>query len=618
MFGTVSRKGLQEEYLAEMTSKFQARILSDMNAVINKWGMACGPSIFENDRISVVADADIYNIRELSGGNPDKENNEAVIIGSLYLTRGMHFLKQLRGAFAFCIFDKKDMNFILVTDRFGIKPVVYSYDGHSLSFGSRINDVLLLLDGVPDEIDYEALVDYINLSAIPTPKTIYKNIKKLPPGYCLVADDNTVIPQMNRYYDILYANGNRDESYFIKNLPDIIEDSVRTIVTYKMRSGRKIGTFLSGGTDSSTVAGMIKKTTGHVKTFSIGFDEPGYNELEYARIAANYYGADHHEYVVSPDDVLKAVDTITCAFDEPFGNASAIPTYYCALLAKENGVDSLLAGDGGDEIFGGNERYASGRIFDMYYNIPAFIRDWFIEPFINAAPSFIPVVDKGKKYIRRANIPQPERFFSYNPVNELGIEHIFSTDFLSSLNGYDNLQWAKELYRSAVADDELDRLLYIDMKFAITDNDLKKVSIMSEKAGVKVDYPFLDHNLVNFAAAIPALIKVKGTRLRYIFKKALKDFLPQEIINKKKHGFGLPIGLWIRNKENISLFARDTLLDSGCSIKPFLRNGFIQELFMLHESTKAAFYGDVIWQMLILELWNKNRHYMKLRCRLKR
>ena len=301
-------------------------------------------------------------------------------------------------------------------------------------------------------------------------------------------------------------------------------------------------------------------------------------------------------------------------FDEPFGNASAIPTYYCALLAKENGVDSLLAGDGGDEIFGGNERYAANRIFDIYYNIPAFLRNGFIEPLFRATPSFIPVVEKGKKYIRRARIPQPERFFSYNPVNELGIEHIFSRDFLSCLNGYDNLQWAKELYSSAPAHDDLNKLLYIDMKFTITDNDLRKVNTMSERAGVKVDYPFLDHNLVNFAAAIPASLKVKGTRLRYIFKKALKDFLPHEVINKKKHGFGLPIGLWIRNKDNISSFVRDTLLDSSCSIRPFFRNGFIQELFMMHDTTEAAFYGDIIWLLLILELWNK-KNYINMQSR---
>ena len=401
MFGAISHKGLSGEYIAEMNARVQLNEKSDLNSAVSKWGLAYGSNVFEDENIAVVADADIYNIRDLSGNNPNEHNNEAAIIGSLYLKCGINFFEQLRGAFAVCIFDKKDKTFILVTDRFGIKPVVYLHDGYSLAFGSRINEVLLLFDYASDEIDYGALVDYINLSAIPTPKTIYKKIKKLPPGYCLVLDDNKLAPQMNKYYDIRYSNWEKDEIYFIKHLPDIIEDSVKTIVDYKMMSGRNIGAFLSGGTDSSTIAGMIKKTTGHVKTFSIGFDEPGYNELDYARIAAKHYGSDHYEYIVSPDDVLKVVDMIIDTFDEPFGNASAVLTYYCALLAKENGVDSLLAGDGGDEVFGGNERYAASHKFDIYHNIPAFLREGLIEPLMRMAPSFIPVVEKGKKIYQK-------------------------------------------------------------------------------------------------------------------------------------------------------------------------------------------------------------------------
>jgi asparagine synthase (glutamine-hydrolysing) len=608
MFGIVSHKGLAEEYISEVKSKVQAHEYSDINSTANRMGLAYGVSVFENNKISVAADSSIHNIRDLCGNDPADVKNEASLIGSLYLQSGTDVFKQLRGSFAVSIYDKTARALILATDRFGIRPVLYSHDESSVVFGSKINEILLLQDSASDGIDYEALVDYINLSAVPSPKTIYRRIKKLPPGYCLVIDQDQISPQINKYYDIEYRVGKRDEKYLMNSLPAFIEDSVRSVVDYEMMSSKSIGAFLSGGTDSSTIAGMIKKTTGHVKTFSIGFDEPGYNELDYARIAARHFGSEHYEYTVTPDDVLKALDIIIDTFDEPFGNASAIPTYYCALLAKANGVNSLLAGDGGDEVFGGNERYAASHIFDMYYHIPAFLRAGLIEPLLSVAPSFISVVNKGKKYIKRAKIPQPERFFSYNPVNAMGMDHIFSRDLLNNLNGYDNLQWAKELYRSAVADNDLNKLLYIDMKFTITDNDLRKVSTMSEKAGVKVSYPFLDHNLVDFAASMPASMKVKGANLRYIFKKSLINFLPKEVIQKKKHGFGLPIGIWIRTKEKISSFVKDHLLSSSCSIRPYFKKGFIEDLFSQHSLTGSAYYGDIIYLLLILEMWNRKFH----------
>jgi asparagine synthase (glutamine-hydrolysing) len=187
------------------------------------------------------------------------------------------------------------------------------------------------------------------------------------------------------------------------------------------------------------------------------------------------------------------------------------------------------------------------------------------------------------------------------------MEHIFSSDFLSCLNGYDNLHWAKALYGSALAADDLNKLLYIDMKFAIADNDLVKVNTMSARVGVKVSYPFLDHNLVNFAATIPASMKVNGTQLRYIFKKSLKDFLPADIIKKKKHGFGLPIGIWIRTKDRLSSFVKDHLLSRSCSIRPYLKKDFIDKMIKLHCDTGSAYYGDIIYLLLVLELWNKKR-----------
>lgn len=616
MFGIASNQRIDTGSIRVMLSTLGLREGIDAFTSYNSWVTVYGEDKFENTGISVILDSDIYNSEELSKLVGNELQSDAHLISLLYLKYGLQTFEKLRGPFSICIIDKKNQKLVVVTDRFGIKPVVYYTDRKHLIFGPRIRTILSLPQSKTKEIDYEAVIDYINLSAIPTPKTIYKKVRKLPPGHFLVIKKDELSPHISKYYDIEYSEERVDEDYFLKKLPLCIEDSVKNPLEYELSRGNRVGAFLSGGTDSSTVTGMLKKLNGHVKTFSIGFDEPGYNELDYARITSKHFGSEHYEYIVTPDDILKTIDIVIDSYDEPFGNASAVPTYFCSLLAKEHGVDTLFAGDGGDEIFGGNERYVTNNIFNIYHRIPSILRKGLLEPAISRIPAGIPLVDKGKKYIRRANIPQPERFFSYNPVTSLGKETIFSSDLLGRLNGYDPLAWAKKLYRDVKAEVELNRLLYIDMKFTITDNDIKKVTAMSERAGVRVCYPLLDYKLVDFTATIPPSLKVKGTKLRYIFKKALKDFLPSEVIKKKKHGFGLPIGVWIRTKDNICSFVRENLLDPNCTIRPFFRKGFIDELFKLHETTGAAFYGDIIWLLLMLELWNKNKNYINLQSQL--
>ena len=569
------------------------------------WAALGGGAFYENGAVAVAFDGVIYNARDLTREFSAQPTDSAHLIALIYERHGLDLFTKLNGPCAVCIVDKCTARVAVATDRFGIQPVVYLADGARLACAPRIRELLAVPGIDPGEIDPGSLVDYLNLSAVPSPRTIYRNVKKLPPGYLLTVEARDLTPRLTRYYDIDYTDAALGEREVLERLPAGIEEAVATITSAEAASGRRVGAFLSGGTDSSTITGMIKKVAGSVKTFSIGFDEPGYNELDYARIAARHFGAEHYEFMVTPEDVLQTLDRLMDVYDEPFGNASAVPTFFCARLAREHGVDTLLAGDGGDEIFGGNERYAAGKVFSVYHRIPAFLRKGLIEPLVSLTPSAHPVIDKGKSYIRRANTPQPDRFFSYNPVAALGVENIFSPDFLRQAHGHDPAAWARELWDAVGTNDELNRLLYLDMKFTITDNDLRKVSGMTELAGARVAYPFLDHRLVDFAAGIPAGLKVKGKHLRYIFKEALRDFLPSEIIVKKKHGFGLPIGVWIRTKENVASFVRETLLDPSCTIRPYLRYGFLDGLFCLHRETGAAFYGDFIWHLMMLELWHR-------------
>ena len=280
----------------------------------------------------------------------------------------------------------------------------------------------------------------------------------------------------------------------------------------------KTGCFLSGGTDSSTIAGHYTRLAGEPgKTFSIGFDVPEYNELEFARIAVDHFGTDQHEYLVTPEDVLSLIEELPKIYDEPFGNASVVAAYFCAKLAREHGVDVMLGGDGGDEIFGGNERYVSNLVFQRYAELPGFFRKGIFEPLLQMMPSS-GLFYKAKRYVRRSNMPNPQRFYSYNLLAEMDNAEIFQPEFLAQVDTGCFVQRAQRLYDQAAPADDTDRLLYLDMKSTITDNDLRKVTQMVEAAGLQVRYPLLDRDLVDFAATIPPDLKVKPGKNRYIFK----------------------------------------------------------------------------------------------------
>jgi len=568
------------------------------------WAAIGGGDFFEDAAVAVTFDGTLYNGRDLARELSLEPDNSARLIADLYERHGLDLFTRLNGPCAVCIVDKRQNTAHVATDRYGINPVVYLANGGRVICAPRIRDILALPSVDPGGIDPGALVDYLNFSAIPGPRTVYRNLRMLPPGHVMTVSGANTDPQLTCYYDLDYTIENAGEERYRALVPSAIEEAVRVILDTEAAAGRRVGTFLSGGTDSSTVTGMVKKLAGSVKSFSIGFDEPGYNELDYARIAARHFGAEHHEYMVTPNDVLAAIDALLDVYDEPFGNASAIPSYFCARFARDHGVDTMLAGDGGDEIFGGNERYAAGRVFSAYHQVPKLLRKGLIEPLLALAPAVHPVIGKGQKYIRRANIPQPDRFYSYNPVAALGVDAIFSPDFVRQLGGHDTNAWARELWNAAGTDDELNRLLYLDMKHTVTDNDLRKVNGMTAKAGMRVAYPFLDHRLVDLAGRMPSDLKVRGTYLRYIFKESLKGFLPPEVIAKQKHGFGLPIGVWVRTKGNITEFVRDALLGPSCSIRPWLRDGFLEDIFRIHGETGASFYGDIIWNLLMMELWN--------------
>jgi asparagine synthase (glutamine-hydrolysing) len=307
---------------------------------------------------------------------------------------------------------------------------------------------------------------------------------------------------------------------------------------------------------------------------------------------------------VSPKDVEAALSLLAEAYDEPFGNASAVASYYCARMAREDGVSTLLGGDGGDEIFAGNERYATQAVFEYYALLPKVLRRGLLEPILRIAPANgLGVVRKAKGYIRQATTPLPDRLEAYNFVNRMAPDAIFAPDFLSKVRREEPIELQRRSYAEAETASVLNRLLYLDIKFTLADNDLRKVGGTCAMAGVDVLYPFLDPDLVDFANRIPPGLKLKGTKLRYLFKRASAGFLPDEILTKKKHGFGVPVARWMRDVPALRDLAYESL--RSLSKRGYLRDDFVRDLVALHQGEHADYYGVMVYVLTMLELWHR-------------
>jgi len=547
----------------------------------------------------------IYNLSHLVG-ETGPHNEQGLGLLRLYLDEELAFLERLRGEFALAIWDGREERLSLATDRFRVHPLLYSHDHDKLVFASRMKSISACPYPVRATIDSRAILDVMSVSAIPTPRTIFREVNKLPPGHVLHYSKGKA--QLSAYWDINFLKPDQArEPELAAHLKQHFSDSIGTRLQADAGAGQ-IGTFLSGGVDSSTVTGVLKALSkSDVHSFSIGFGEQRFDEMSFARIAADHFKVIHHEYIVTAQDTRDAIPIVLESFDEPFANASAVPTYVCAKLAKDHGVDILYAGDGGDELFAGNERYSEQRLFEYYDRIPSGLRG-IIRPTVQGLADMtgLALFEKGSKYIRRASVPLPQRLTTYGFFNVVPMQELFEPAFLESLgdsrNPYEPIE---RYYGQALAQTDLDRQMYLDLKFAISDNDVFKVTKMTEAAGVTVRFPFLDHRLAEFAATVPARMKMRGRELRTFFKDAYSDVLPLAIRTKSKHGFGLPIPVWLRTDPYLNELMRDLVLSSRSLQRGYFRKRMLEELVLRHQADQTSFYGTVLWNLMILELWHR-------------
>lgn len=552
-------------------------------------------------RCAYIDGAPRWDDSELSRLAP--ENNPATILLHGYAKHGKNILQFMHGTFAIAITDPSENFVLLATDRMGTRPICYSQiQGVGLVFGST-TDAVLECNEVSHDIDLQAIYNYIYFHCIPAPTTIYSNIHKLEAAQCLIYKNDRL--NISYYWTPTFSEDKKSGLEVLKHtLRESIQLSVKRCI-----DSHSSGCFLSGGLDSSTVLGMFSKASStQVNAYSMGFSEDGYDEIMYARIAAKEFGADLHEYYVTPEDVNNAITNMVNAYDEPFGNSSAIPTYLCASTAYKDGTKTLLAGDGGDELFAGNKRYAQQKLFDLYWKLPIFLRKGVIEPTIFHLPfadKFF-LTRKGKSYIDQARMPMPDRMESYNYLRRNPLETILAPDFYSAIDKEKPLNDLRVVYERAPSDSLLNKMLYLDWKLTLSDNDFRKVTRMCEMAGTKVRYPFADTDLVNFSCTVPTKLKLKRQRLRYFYKEAMKGFLPDEIINKPKHGFGLPFGEWLKTSKVLQDSVYERL--EGIKKRDILLPRFIDTIINQHRSGHAAYYGTMVWVLAMLEEWFRSRN----------
>ena len=520
------------------------------------------------------------------------DRGPAEVLSIAYGERGTAVLEGLEGSFALAVLDASGDG-LLAVDRMGTRPLCYAVVGRSLVFGSTL-DAINAFPGTRRELSDQALYDYVYFHAVPSPATVYEGQRRLLPGTYLTFRRG--VAELVSYWQMPFEEQETRSFAALKaDFVDILQESVR-----KWRDKGRLGAFLSGGTDSSTVVGMLRAATGEApRTYSIGFDAEGYDEMRYARIAARHFAARHNEYYVSPSDVVAAIPRIAAVHDQPFGNSSSIPTYYCAKLAKADGIDLMLGGDGGDELFGGNSRYAVQYLYSLYSDLPPGLRKRFLEPVAFALPETL--AGKIQRYMRSASMPMPARYDKYNLVEHFGPATIFTSDFLAKVQLDEPRSAMAAAYRQGPAQSLINRMLSLDLKYTLADNDLPKVCRSCELAGVGVGFPMLDDNLVAFSARLAPRLKLKGTRLRYFFKQALRDFLPREILRKQKHGFGLPFGAWLQVYQPLREIALDSLSD--LKKRNIIRPQFIDELLSLHVERHATYFGTMVWVLMMLEQW---------------
>ncbi len=562
------------------------------------------PQFNEDGSVAIVFNGEVYNYLELTHmleerGHTLQTRSDTEVIVHLYEELGETCVTMLRGMFAFAVWDEQKQTLLLARDRVGKKPLYYAEVDGRLLFGSELK-ALLEHPAITRELDWEAVADYFTYQYIPAPKTIFRQIRKLRAGHYLVVTPNGAHEREYWDIDFSYTEERREEEWCA-----LLRDAFCSAVDMRLMSDVPLGAFLSGGVDSSAVVAMMSAITEQpVITTTAGFTAEQYSETEEAQAFAELLGTEHHECVISPEAV-KIAETLAWHFDEPFADASAIPTYYLSRAARQF-VTVALSGDGGDENFVGYRRYRFDALENRVRGIaPSAVR----RPLFGALAAVYPKGDwlpqplRAKTTFRNLSF-DPARAYFNSVYGALANQRdsLLGRDLQEELRGYDPFALFAAHYQRARTDDPIARAQYVDIKTYLTDDILTKVDRASMAVSLEVRCPLLDHKLMGLAAHIPSALKLRGREGKYIFKRALRSLLPPEVLARRKQGFVVPLAEWLRGDlydlANSLLFdpeAHDGLLD---------RAG-VAKLWKQHQSGLRD-QTRPLWAILMFRLWQRN------------
>jgi asparagine synthase (glutamine-hydrolysing) len=558
----------------------------------------------EDQTVWVVLNGEIYNYpdlrRELEAkGHRFYTQSDTEAIVHAYEEYGCDVPRHLHGMFAFALWDVNEQRLLLARDRVGKKPLLYSIAGSKLIFASEFQAVLRHPD-VSREINFEALNKYLSFMCVPAPMTAFAGIRKLEPGHLLIWEKGEA--RTVRYWSLDPSQKiDISEEEASRRAIELLRDAVRS----RLMSDVPLGAFLSGGIDSSAVVALMSElSTGRVKTFSIGFDQQDFSEIEHARRVAERFGTEHHEFVVRPD-ALEVLPTLVRHYGEPYADSSAIPTYYLSKMTRQH-VTVALSGDGGDESFAGYERYAAMRIAEFYNRLPGLVRDRVLDPAIAAMPAARATrstYGRARRLLGVMGRPQSERYLALvSGFDEQAKAGLCSQEFLAKSAHGSSLRYMQTWFSGNGEADVVDRLMMADIGNYLPNDLLVKVDIASMAVSLEARAPFLDHRVIEFAASLPPSYRLQGLTTKYLLKRALRGFLPDENLTRRKMGFGVPISHWLRGE--LKQFLGDMILSTRALGRGYFKGEVVRHLVDQHVAARRD-YSPQLWTLLMLELWHR-------------
>jgi asparagine synthase (glutamine-hydrolysing) len=551
----------------------------------------CGhqPLTYENERYWIIFNGEVYNYVELreellKEGLQFATNSDTEVIIALYSHLKEKAVEKLRGMFAFTIWDKQEQTLFGARDPFGIKPYFYFVDGERTFFASEKKSILLALEN--DVLDYDSLQYYLTYQFVPEPNTMSKGIHKLEPGHYFTKKIGSPM-EIKRYWKAHFNPIQKPESDFIKEIQDVLIDSVKM----HMRSDVPVGSFLSGGIDSSIIASIAKQFHPAIKTFSVGFEHQGFSEIDVAKETAEKLGVENISYVITPQEYMNELPKIMWHMDDPLADPACIPLYFVAREARKH-VTVVLSGEGADELFGGYNIYREPQDLEMFNKIPRAGK-----VLLKGIANMMPEGMKGKSFIERGVTPMEERY--------IGNAKMFTEEEKRELlsvyrEGLHFTDITKTLYKETKGYDPVDTMQYIDIHTWMRGDILLKADKMTMAHSLELRVPFLDKEVFEAASKIPTSLKTANGTTKYILRKAAEGIVPEHVLNRKKLGFPVPIRHWLKNEMNE--WAKTIIRESNTD--HLFNKSYVLNLLEDHCQGKAD-NSRKIWTVLIFMIWHQ-------------